>query len=222
MFSVDARPRHLARFVWRDPRGQLIDTNTGHKYQLSVEDADIKLTINDVSINDMGSYPFEVQIITENNINKTHSENLELVVRKDPTTEIVLDKNPLLPFVQPDKTYSVNCNVNGHPVDKNSVEFYYSYCDTFPNQDNCDNRKIKLMSSPLSQTDNGTDPRYHFNFTTLASIHTNRNMKIGCSACSSGSKPECGSKGSHPFCQCLVYIFFFLKGLSTNVPPNSP
>ena len=206
MFSVDARPRHLAQFVWRDPRGQKIDYSNSDKYQLSVEDADIKLTINDVSINDMGSYPFEVQILTDDiTVNKTHTEHLELIVRKDPTTEILLDKNPLLPFVQPDKTYSVNCNVNGHPVDKSSVEFYYFYCDTFPNHKNCDKRKIELMSSPLTQTDNGTDPRYHFNFTTLASIHTNRNMKIGCSACTTGSKPVCGSKESHHHYNCHVF-----------------
>ena len=54
-----ARPRHLATFVWRNPRGEVISDTS--KYVMTVEDFDIRLLIKNVTINDMGAYPFEVK-----------------------------------------------------------------------------------------------------------------------------------------------------------------
>ena len=150
--------------------------------------------IKDVSINDMGTYPFEVTINSQYG-NETRTKNLELVVYKEPSLDIIFEKNKLLPYFKIGKTYSLNCNINGYPINSSSVEFFYTKCENFPNQEICsENDRIKLQTSPLNSTDGGLDPRYHYSFTSLSSVTTKTNMKLGCKACTMGSLPKCGLK----------------------------
>ena len=194
MFSVEARPRNFATFVWKDPRGNVIDTNNP-KYEMTIVDFDVKLVIRDVSLSDIGVYPFEVSVTSERG-NKTRTETLVLVVNSDPEIDINIDKNPAKPFYEANKGYTASCHVTGYPIDKNSLEFYTISCDSFPNQKKCKMREtneLQQMSS-LSAVDGGADPKYNFNFTSTAKFSLESNVILGCKICSSGPGRGCSQR----------------------------
>ena len=189
LFSVEARPLHLATFTWRDPHGVVIENS--RKYEMIVEDYEVKLLIRDVDISDMGVYPFQVNI-NDGKTNITTRENLELIVYKEPTVDIVMDINPSLPYFEKGKTYTANCDVLGYPVDKNSVEFYYYKCGDYPNQNNCrDESRMPLRRSEVRSNDEVLDPRFHFSFTSLTTVPMTSNLRLGCRGCSNKTMPEC-------------------------------
>ena len=126
-----ARPRHLANFVWRNPRGEVISDTS--KYVMTVEDFNIRLLIKNVTINDMGAYPFEVSVVTAGE-NRTRTERLVLVVNQRPVLSLATDKSGLLPFYVSDKKYSATCDITSYPLDKNSLQFYFYPCDPHPHQ----------------------------------------------------------------------------------------
>lgn len=194
MFSVEARPRNLATFVWKDPRGNVIDTDSP-KYEMTIDDFDVKLVIRDVTIGDIGAYPFEVSVVSDHG-NKTRTETLVLVVNKDPEVNINIEKNLAKPFFEPNKGYTASCDVTGYPIDKSSLEFYTMSCDSYPNQKRCNLLKpFELQQKTgLSAIDGGTDPKYNYNFSSTAMFSLAQNIILGCKVCSSGPGRGCGQR----------------------------
>ena len=194
MFSVEARPRHLATFVWRDPRGNEIDTSSP-KYEMTLEDFDVKLVIRDVTINDIGAYPFEGSVVSEQG-NKTRTESLVLVVNRDPEVDIIIEKNLAKPFFEPNKGYTASCDVTGYPIDKSSLEFYTMTCDGYPNQKRCNLFEPGELQhkSGLVAVDGGIDSKYNYNFSSTAMFSLANNIILGCKICSSGPGRGCGQR----------------------------
>ena len=195
MFLVEARPRNLATFVWRDPRGNVIDTSSSPKYEMTLDDFEVKLVIRDVTISDMGAYPFEVSVVSEHG-NKTRTETLVLVVNKDPEVDITIEKNPAKPFFEPNKGYTASCDVKGYPIDKSSLEFYTMTCDSYPSQKRCNLlESLELQQKTgLSAVDGGTDSKYNYNFSSTAMFSLASNIILGCKVCSSGPGRGCGQR----------------------------
>ena len=194
MFSVEARPRHLATFVWRDPRGNEIDTSSP-KYEMTLEDFDVKLVIRDVTISDIGAYPFEVSVVSDHG-NKTRTESLVLVVNRDPEVDINIEKNLAKPFFETNKRYTASCDVTGYPIDKSSLEFYTMRCESYPNQKRCNLfEPVELQQkSGLVAVDGGIDSKYNYNFSSSAMFSLTNNIILGCKICSSGPGRGCGQR----------------------------
>ena len=92
LFSVEASPWEGAEFSWRGPRGQLL--KSGGKYeQIITADHQIKLVIRDVTIADMGPYPFQITIG-----NQSRTEQLGLRVEEEPQLVLSSDKGNLQPY----------------------------------------------------------------------------------------------------------------------------
>ena len=194
MFTVEARPLHLAQFIWKDPRNNIIDHQHNSKYQMTQSDSHIKLLIKDVTVNDMGTYPFQINVVTDK-VNKSWTENLILVVNQDPLIDIRLASNLQVPFLKLNKEYDFQCDLKGYPLEETSVKTYIYPCSNFVHKEDCDLKKKEFLPStkPIS-TDGNTDPEYHFTFTTTATMVAETNVKIGCSACTYGPRAKCSKK----------------------------
>ena len=62
-----------AKFIWRGPRGDIIEDHNLEKYEKNIDGDKINLVMKDVSIEDMGPYPFEVSVETEDS---SQTENI--------------------------------------------------------------------------------------------------------------------------------------------------
>ena len=193
-FTVEARPMSHAKFIWKGPRGDFIDDRNLEKYEKNIDGDKVKLVIKDVTIDDMGPYPFEVSVKTANN-SETANETLVLIVNEEPSVGISFDKNPALPFYKIGKEYSISCDVKGYPIDTDSLEFYFYPCDNYaicyPNQK-------QLFNATLQPIDGVTDPKYHFHFSSDTKFTASVSGKVGCDICNENN-PNCVKKEENMF-----------------------
>ena len=53
-------------------------------------------------------------------------------MKEEPKDEISFDKNSALSFFEVGKEYKIVCDVEGYPIDTESLEFYFYYpCDNY-------------------------------------------------------------------------------------------
>ena len=175
-----------SKFIWRGPRGEIIDDHNLEKYEKNIDGDKVNLVIKDVSIADMGPYPFEVSVKTENS-SQTENITLALIVKEEPKVEIIFDKNSALPFFKEGKEYKIVCDVEGYPIDTESLEFYFYPCD---NYDICYPNQKQWFNTSLEPVDDVTDPKYHFHFSTETKILASVSGKVGCDVCNEKT-PEC-------------------------------
>ena len=194
-FTIEARPLSHATFTWRGPKGEIIDDHNLEKYEKVVDGDQVKLVIKDVSIDDMGPYPFEVSVKTDKESQTAH-ETLALIVKEEPVVDISFDKNPVLPFFQIGKEYKICCDVKGYPIDTSSLEFYFYPCD---NYDICyPNMKQLFNNTILKPVDGVKDPKYHFHFASDIKKSAMVSGKVGCDICNKNN-PECVKKEEYVF-----------------------
>ena len=193
-FTIDVHPIDHATFTWRGPKGDIIDDLNLVRYEKNIIGDKVNLVIKDVSIDDMGPYPFEIAVETnQGSINRT--EVLALIVNEEPKIEIEFGKNPILPFFAYGKDYDLSCNIKGYPIDTNSLEFYFYPCDDYST---CYPNQKKLFNSSLVPIDGVKDSKYHFNFSTSSLITAKENAKVGCDVCVRNN-PKCFKKEEFMF-----------------------
>ena len=196
IFDVEARPLQTAEFTWRDPRGEIIDWQRLERYQVQRGPGyQVKLTIKDVTLEDMGPYPFEVRV-NNGKQSRSHNETFVLVIPQAPTVEMRTEGNYRQTFFQLQKTYKVDCVVRGYPINETSLEMYQYSCGSFPKQNYCNENHNRLIldSTKLEPEDGVTDPRYHHQLVSSAQVRMERNIMVGCRVCSRGARPQCSRK----------------------------
>ena len=194
IFNVEARPLDSARYTWRDPLGRVIDHRRLERYQVQTEGYQVKLTIKDVTLDDIGPYPFEVTV-SDGKKSITRNETLILVLKESPRVEIETDGDYRQTNFQLKKTYNIRCVIRGYPIDETSLEIYQYPCGSFPKQNYCnENNKRIINSSPLEPEDGVTDPRYHFQFSSSANITMQGNVMVGCRVCANDTTSNCSKK----------------------------
>ena len=185
-FTVEARPMSHAKFIWEGPRGEIIDDHNLEKYEKNIERDQVKLVIKDVTIDDMGPYPFKVSV-AKGNKSESSNETLVLIVRKEPNVTLSFNKEPALPFFKVDKDYTIECAVKGYPIDQESLELYFYPCD---NYDLCYPNKKRQLNTSLQPIDGIKDPKYNYHFSTKTMFRAEETGKVGCDICNKGD-PKC-------------------------------
>ena len=153
VFNVYATPD--PEFHWYDPRGVKIDPTGYSRYEIKTErgSTQVQLLINEIEMSDMGHYTLHIQVdehyTGESKLDK--QVDMYLNIPSDPKIKVIPQVTNS--FYISEKPANFSCNVQGFPVDLNSLKWTFRHCTDY---ENCDENEQSISAdfyTPLVAVD---------------------------------------------------------------------